>query len=168
MPTVEMLELFEKLQEHPVLQTIVRDYTPPRDNLIGGPEDAVAHFREGIGSYNDKERLYAMALDMRHRVLATEVITEGSDSYTVVDPRQVFRWALQHGAKGIVLVHNHPSGNPALSPQDLEVGKRLHAASKLLALPILDFLTITPTAWESMAQQGHLPSFQCSPQMWTN
>lgn len=107
------------------------------------------------------ERLVAVALDRRNRVLGAQILTQGSDACTVVDPRQIFRWALlqgRSGANAIILAHNHPSGDSAPSRQDIEVTLRVAAAGRVVGVNLLDHLIVTDTTYTSLADQGHVPS----------
>ncbi|MEZ4235173.1 MAG: DNA repair protein RadC [Myxococcota bacterium] len=97
-----------------------------------------------------QEELHALFLDRRHRPLAHRSLTRGSDSLTVVDPRQVFRVAVGVGAWGVVLAHNHPSGDPTPSPQDHDVTDRMAAAGRVLGIPLLDHLVVGRNAWSAI------------------
>ena len=102
---------------------------------------AVGHLLVGEST----ERLVVAALNPAHRLIAVEVLTTGSDAYTVVCPRQVFRWALaqgEAGAKAIVMAHNHPSGNPLPSVQDYAVTQRVAEAGEVIGITLLDHLVV--------------------------
>lgn len=101
-----------------------------------------------------EEELHALFLDRRRRALARRLLTHGSDSYTVVDPRQVFRIALGVGASGVILAHNHPSGDPTPSRQDRQITDRMARAGLLLGIPLLDHLVIGAGTFRSLADEG--------------
>lgn len=103
------------------------------------------------------EELHALYLDRRHRLLAHVVVSRGNDHLTVVDPRAVFRPALQVGAAAVVVAHNHPSGDPEPSPEDLAVTRRLARAGHVLAVQLADHLVIADGGWTSLAERGHIP-----------
>ena len=71
-------------------------------------------------------------LDRRQQPLAMRTLTRGSDGFTVVDPRQVFRPAVQLGATGVILAHNHPSGDPTPSAMDREVTRRVRKSGEVI------------------------------------
>lgn len=102
------------------------------------------------------EELHALYLDRRSRPISHRKLTRGSDAYTVVDPRQVFRLALAVEASAVVLAHNHPSGDPTPSPQDREVTRRVAAAGRTLGVELVDHLVIASEGWVSMRGTGDL------------
>lgn len=105
------------------------------------------------------ERLVAVALDRRRRILAVETLTIGSDAFTVVCQRQIYRWALRHNAHGVILGHNHPSGDPTPSAQDREVTLRVARAGAVLGIPLVDHLVEGSGEFRSLAAEGLLPTF---------
>jgi len=118
--------------------------------------EAVAHLLVG----QPEERLVCVAMDRHNRILAIKELTRGSDGFTVVDPRQIYRWALQQGRSGafqIALAHNHPSGDPTPSEQDHDVTRRVAAAGRVLGITLVDHLVVGHGNWTSLAEQGHLP-----------
>jgi DNA repair protein RadC len=101
------------------------------------------------------EELHALYLDRRHRPIAHRVLTRGSDGFTVVDPRQIYRPAIQVGAVGVILAHNHPSGDPTPSPQDLEVTRRVQRAGHIIGIPLVDHLVIGQDDYERVELPAH-------------
>ncbi|MCB9664536.1 MAG: DNA repair protein RadC [Alphaproteobacteria bacterium] len=102
------------------------------------------------------EELHAAYLDRRRRVLDLRSLTRGSEQFTVVDPRQIFRPAVALGAAGVVLAHNHPSGDPSPSVQDLEVTRRVAAAGRTLGIELVDHLVVAREGWVSLRETGQL------------
>jgi len=98
----------------------------------------------------DHEELHGLYLDRRNRPVARRVLTSGSDGFTVVDPRQVFRPAIQLGASGVILAHNHPSGDPTPSPQDVEVTRRVRRAGDVLGIRLVDHLVIGRDSYDTV------------------
>lgn len=90
----------------------------------------------------DRERLIRVDLDNRNRVIGEEVVSIGIAEGAMVSPREIFRGAILNGASRIIIVHNHPSGDPEPSREDLEVQEKLTEAGKLLAVPVVDFVII--------------------------
>ncbi len=114
------------------------------------------------------EELHALYLDRRGRPLATRRLTRGSDAYTVVDPRQIFREAVSVRAASTILAHNHPSGDPEPSQQDLDITRRVASAGQVLSIPLLDHLVIGRGAWVSLAERGELRPWEAkSAKLWT-
>jgi DNA repair protein RadC len=109
------------------------------------------------------EELHAIYVDRRNRVMGQRRLTRGSDAFTVVDPRQVFRPAVELGAAGVLMAHNHPSGDPTPSAMDREVTRRTASAGQVLGVRLLDHLVIGGDRWVSLAEQGCLPGFDGAP-----
>ena len=118
----ELLELIKGDAE--LVERLVRIARGPQTGqIIRSTRDASEAFGPVLAGQR-VEHLAALFLDRRNRVIALEVLTVGSDSYTVVDPRQVFQAAMKHGAHAVILGHNHPSGDPTPSMQDVDVTRR--------------------------------------------
>ncbi len=113
----------------------------------------------------DHEELHALYLDRRGRLLARRKLTQGNDGYTIVDPRQVLRPAVQLGACGVIVAHNHPSGDPTPSDGDRSCTWRLAAASELLGVRLLDHLVLGHGTYVSLAEEGELEGMHPSPPM---
>lgn len=109
------------------------------------------------------EALACVAVNRRLRVLSAELLTTGSDSFCIVDARQILRWALLQGRSGahaIVLAHNHPSGDASPSQQDRDVTLRVARAASAVGIKMLDHLVVTDTSYTSFAERGELPSWE--------
>ena len=124
-------------------------------NLLGPP------LRELVD-----EELHGLFLDRRRRPVAQRVLTRGNDATTIVDPRQIYREGVRVGAAAVILAHNHPSGDPTPSRQDVDVTRRVARAGELLGLPLLDHLVVGAGEFVSMAERGLMPT-QPAPRSWT-
>jgi DNA repair protein RadC len=109
--------------------------------MIDSFERAVAVVRPQLVDKR-REHFVALLLDARHRLIRISPIAIGSLSMTVVHPRELFHEAISAGAAAIIVAHNHPSGDPAPSPHDLEVTERLMEAGRVLGITVLDHLII--------------------------
>ncbi len=89
-----------------------------------------------------KEEFVCLYLDTKNQLLRDEVVSMGSLSSSVVHPREVFKGAIQESAASLILVHNHPSGDPSPSGDDLDITERLMNAGKLLGIEVLDHIII--------------------------
>ena len=83
-------------------------------------------------------------------------MSEGGVSGTVVDPRIIFKMAIEELASGLIVAHNHPSGNLTASQSDIELTQRLREAGKFLEIPVLDHLIICGKNYLSFADEGML------------
>lgn len=113
-----------------------------------------------------EEELHALYLDKRNRVLAHRRLTVGSDRFTVVDARQIFRPAVALGAPAVILGHNHPSGDASPSVQDRDVTRRVSAAGRVLGIALLDHLIIGHPGWSSLRQLGDMPPIDAGTATW--
>ncbi len=104
--------------------------------------------------YETKEHFLALHLDSKNRILCLDKVSSGSLNASIVHPREVFKSALLSSAAGIIFVHNHPSGNPDPSSEDLELTTRLKKAGDLLGLRVLDHIIIGEDRYYSLADQG--------------
>ncbi|MBI3323301.1 MAG: DNA repair protein RadC [Candidatus Omnitrophica bacterium] len=103
-----------------------------------------------------KEHFILLLLDSRHRLIRAAEISVGTLDMSVVHPRETFREAIAAGAAAILLAHNHPSGDPAPSAEDLELTRRLTEAGRLLGIPVLDHLIVGSRECLSLRQGGFL------------
>jgi len=88
------------------------------------------------------EQFGVVLLDTKHRVLRTAILASGTLNSTIVQPREVYRAATSGGAAAIVVFHNHPSGDPTPSPEDVDLTRRLAAAGLLLGIDLVDHLIL--------------------------
>ena len=126
------------------------------DRQITDPESAAQLFEQIFGlSDLAEESLCMITLSTCHRPCGFWKVATGSINESVVHPREVFKRALLTNAHAVALAHNHPSGDPAFSPQDRRCAERLHKAGKLLGVKLLDFLAIgSGGSHESAAARG--------------
>lgn len=168
--TAEMKALAQYAKDPAMAQRLLRvaeavDYktAPP----LTGPRDIVRFLTPLLGGL-ETEATVAVALNQRYAPIGTSVLARGSDAFTIVDPRAIFAWALSlkgprtgTGAKAIVLAHNHPSGDPTPSPQDLDVTRVLASGGRILGIALLDHIVYAdPERWVSLAERGELPQWE--------
>lgn len=111
-----------------------------------------------IANYGNRvqETFGALFLDTRHRILTEREIFIGTLNKASVSPRDVFRFALSDHAAAVILFHNHPSGDPAPSPQDLSFTEKVSMIGQSLGVEILDHLIVTTSAFLSFKQRGFM------------
>ncbi|WP_349255188.1 JAB domain-containing protein [Trichlorobacter sp.] len=90
----------------------------------------------------DRECFIVLHLDGKNRIVARELVSVGSLQQSIVHPREVFKGAVLNGSASIICLHNHPSGDPKPSPEDLIITKRLQEAGEILGIKVLDHLII--------------------------
>jgi DNA repair protein RadC len=107
---------------------------------IRGPEDVLAQVRDLPGAR--KEHFVILILNARHELQCRETVSIGSLNASIVHPREVFQPAILHSAASVVLVHNHPSGDPEPSEEDLSITKRLVQVGELVGIGVLDHVIV--------------------------
>lgn len=101
-----------------------------------------------------KENFMAIYLDTKNNIIAEETITVGILNSSLVHPREVFHGAIKHLAYAVIVLHNHPSGNPEPSDEDLEITKSLIQSGKLMGIPLLDHIILGKNNWWSWAESS--------------
>lgn len=116
-----------------------------KSTKIGGPADAMAfcqrHFAR-LASDAKQEEFHIVTLSTKNQVIDTHQITVGTLDASLVHPREVFRAAIKDAASSIILVHNHPSGDPTPSSEDRKVTERLTEVGKTLGIEVLDHIVL--------------------------
>lgn len=115
------------------------------------PADLAQFLLPQFGSY-PLERFGVVLLDTKHRLLKALVLTVGSVDVSVVHPREVFQEAITVGAAAVAVFHNHPSGDPTPSPDDLKLTSRLRQAGAILGIPVIDHLILADTRYYSVRE----------------
>ena len=120
--------------------------------VLNGPESACSCLQEIASS--DREQVLCLHLDVKNRVIGSQIVSIGTLSSSLIHPREVFKAAILNSAFGILLGHNHPSSDPEPSREDLEITKRIEKAGELLGIRLLDHLIVTPSG-EFRSCMGH-------------
>jgi DNA repair protein RadC len=102
------------------------------------------------------EQFGVVLLDTKHRVLRTTVVTVGTVDASIVHPREIFREAASAGAAAIVVFHNHPSGDPEPSQDDVTLTRRLVAAGVLMGIDVVDHVILADARYCSLREKGLL------------
>lgn len=109
---------------------------------IRNPDDVQRHFHPRLRG-EGRESFHVLLLDGRHRLLGEQAVSVGTLTASLVHPREVFREAIRGAAAAILLVHNHPSGDPSPSGEDRSVTTRLVAAGALLGIQVVDHVIVS-------------------------
>ncbi|HVZ37888.1 MAG TPA: DNA repair protein RadC [Candidatus Kapabacteria bacterium] len=118
--------------------------------VINSPHDAARIYVPLLRGIQ-KEQFHVLVLNSAGQVIRMELISEGTLNGAVVHPREVFRTAIVEHAAGIIGLHNHPSGNPQPSQEDLEITRQLKAAGTIIGIPLRDHIIIAGDAYVSLA-----------------
>jgi len=117
--------------------------------------DAARHFMARYRGVK-RESFRVALLDSGHRIIAEKTITVGTLNLALVHPRDVFRQAVAESAAAVVLVHNHPSGDPSPSEEDIRLTRQLLKAGDDLSIPVVDHVIVAGSRWYSFADSRKL------------
>lgn len=135
---------------------LVRDSSQPTTTQqILQPADA----HEILATYlagADRENFVILLLDIKHKVIGINTVGVGTLSGTLVHPREVFKPAILANAAAIIMAHNHPSGDPEPSPEDISVTKQIAEAGKVLCISVLDHIIVGDERFYSFQDHGLL------------
>ena len=132
-----------------------RDVNATEKPKIGSSKDAYEMLRGDLIDLPHEE-FWVLLLNRAHRVIKKKRISEGGVSGTVADPKLIYKMALEELASGVVVAHNHPSGNLQPSQSDIDLTKKLKEAGKFLEVQLLDHLIVAGTKYFSFADEGFL------------
>ncbi|MEW6242264.1 MAG: DNA repair protein RadC [Chloroflexota bacterium] len=127
--------------------------SPEERPSINSPADAAALVQYEMSAL-EQEHLRVILLDRRNRVLETVEIYKGSVNSSQVRVGEIFKEAIRKNASALIVVHNHPSGDPAPSPDDVAVTRALVQAGKMLDVEVLDHMVIGQGRWVSLKERG--------------
>ncbi len=133
----------------------VTSLAPIERTVIRTPEDVSALLMPRF-RYETKESFIAILLSTKNHVIKTAIISVGSLNASIVHPRELFREAINASAAAVILAHNHPSGDPTPSPEDVTLTRKLVEAGKLLEIPVLDHIVLGDGKYISFTEKGIL------------
>jgi DNA repair protein RadC len=126
---------------------------PQIGRRLAGASDVWMHMRARL-SGTPVEEFWAIAMDVRHRVVMDSMIARGSLTGVEVHPRDVFRALIKAGAAAVIFCHNHPSGDPAPSRADIELTLRLREVGELCGIAVLDHVVVGAQGFVSLAERN--------------
>jgi DNA repair protein RadC len=122
---------------------------------IRKPSDAANFMMEEL-RYLKKEHFVCLFLNTKNHVIHRETLSVGTLNASLVHPREVFRAAIKCSSASIICLHNHPSGDPTPSPEDVTLTRRLQEAGELVGIDVLDHLVIGDNRFISLKEQGYM------------
>ncbi|SFA68915.1 DNA repair protein RadC [Lentibacillus halodurans] len=139
------LELGRRLNQH-----------KPHDRyVIRSPEDGADYVMEEMRNLN-QEHFVVLFLNTKNQIIHRQTIFIGSLNSSIVHPREIYREAVKRSAASIICAHNHPSGDPAPSQEDIHVTRRLAESGKMIGIELLDHLVIGDRKFISLKEKGYL------------
>lgn len=133
---------------------LIREKNNVKGPAIKSPGDVyelIKHLKD-----MDREQLLTICLDIKNNVLSIETTSIGTLTANLVHPREVFKTAILQSASGLIVAHNHPSGDPTPSEEDLAITKRLFDASKIMDIVLLDHVIIGNGSFKSLKEMGKM------------
>ncbi|PHV71538.1 hypothetical protein CS063_05380 [Sporanaerobium hydrogeniformans] len=119
------------------------------------PRQVSEYFMEEV-RHSREELFIVVLLDAKSKMLTYEKISQGSLTASIVHPREVYKVAIQKSAYSIIAVHNHPSGDPSPSKEDLYITKRLKETGEVIGIPLLDHIIIGDRCYISLKEESYL------------
>jgi DNA repair protein RadC len=129
---------------------------PGENRVIKGPADVMPILKEYFGGL-DREHFVVIAVSVRGSIIGMNVVSIGSLDASVVHPREVFKFAILANADSIILAHNHPSGIPEPSAEDVLVTQKIVDAGALLGIKVLDHLVVAGDQYGHIECQASAP-----------
>ncbi|HZH59787.1 MAG TPA: DNA repair protein RadC [Metabacillus sp.] len=123
--------------------------------VIRSPQDGANYVMEEM-RFLSQEHFVCLYLNTKNQVLHKQTVFIGSLNASIVHPREVYKEALKRSAASLICIHNHPSGDPSPSREDIEVTKRLSESGKVLGIELLDHLIIGEQKYVSLKEKGYI------------
>lgn len=146
--SLKELQKIKGMGEAKAMQILAISELTKRQNLAKSPKKFISSAKIVFEIMNEKlkdekqENFIVIHLNNKNYFIKEELITKGVLDASIIDPREVFKSAIRNSASRIILVHNHPSGDPAPSKEDIEVTEKLIDAGKLLGINVLDHVIV--------------------------
>ena len=123
--------------------------------MFRNSREVYEYFRPGFYGLK-KERFLCALLDTKNRVFKESIVSEGTLTSSLVHPREVFRDAIKEAAASVLFVHNHPSGDPTPSRDDIDITKRLVETGKVIGINVIDHIVIADGTYLSLMEKGYM------------
>ncbi|MFB4166612.1 DNA repair protein RadC [Virgibacillus sp. JSM 102003] len=133
----------------------MNQYKPNERYIVRSPEDGADYVMEEMRNLN-QEHFVVLFLNTKNQIIHRQTIFIGSLNASIVHPREVYREAVKRSAASIICAHNHPSGDPAPSQEDIHVTRRLVESGKMIGIELLDHLVIGDRKFVSLKEKGYL------------
>lgn len=120
---------------------------------ITKPEDIANLYMEEL-RHKKEEHFFTIGLDVKNKISYSKLISKGNLTASLVHPREVYKFAITQSVYSIIILHNHPSGDPSPSKEDIEITKRLKKSGDLLGIPLLDHIVLGDRSFKSLKEMG--------------
>jgi DNA repair protein RadC len=134
---------------------MVKEDTVEYSNTIKSPADVARLARDVLEMHEmAEENFIILCLNTKNKIAGVHTVSKGSLNASIVHPREVFKAAMLNNASGIICLHNHPSGDPEPSREDIEITHRLDNAGNILGVKVLDHVIIGDNRYVSLKERG--------------
>jgi DNA repair protein RadC len=133
----------------------IANHTLEERYVIRSPEDGAKYLMNDM-RFLSQEHFVCLYLNTKNQIIHRQTIFIGSLNASIVHPREVYKEAVRRSAASLICVHNHPSGDPTPSREDIEVTKRLSEAGKIVGIELLDHLIIGENKYVSLKEKGYV------------
>lgn len=140
-----------------ITKRMLKSRMPLEELICEEPACIAAYFMPSM-RFLETEQVRLLVLNGRNAVINNLVISNGSFNAAMASPREVFYYALKHKAVAIILLHNHPSGDPSPSREDLVLTRRIAQTGELIGIPLLDHIIIGDNRYVSVKESGYFPA----------
>lgn len=120
---------------------------------VRSPGDAAGYVMEDM-RYLNKEHFVCLFLNTKNQIIGQETLSMGSLNASIVHPREVFLAAIKKSSAAVICAHNHPSGDPTPSPEDIQITRRLAQAGEIIGIELLDHIVIGDRKFVSLKEKG--------------
>ncbi len=138
-----------------ITKRMLRNHTAQEVLVCEEPCRIAAYYMPSM-RFLETEQVRLLVLNGRNAVVSDKVISNGSFNSAFASPREVYYYALKHKAVSVILLHNHPSGDPSPSREDLVLTRRIVQAGELIGIPLLDHIVIGDNRYVSLKESGYL------------
>lgn len=145
---IEILTVFE-------LASRIKEETYTSKIRLTSPESIYTYMRDAL-ELKTQEHLVVLYMNTKGHLIKKKILFKGSLNASVIHPREIFKYAVMYSAASIILVHNHPSGDPTPSHHDIDVTKRIHENSMMMDIYLLDHIIIGRDKYYSFKESGIL------------
>jgi len=133
--------------------SMVREIKISGQKYNSSEEVARSEFAESLLK-SDREKFICMHLNVKNQIISFEIVSTGSLTSSIVHPREVYKGAILSNSASVIFMHNHPSGDPEPSIDDIEITKRLEKAGEILGINVLDHIIVAQKGFYSFRQHN--------------
>lgn len=138
-----------------ITKRMLRNHTAEEVLICEEPSEIATYYMPYM-RFLETEQVRLLVLDGKNAVVSDKVISNGSFNAALASPREVYYYALKHKAVSVILLHNHPSGDPSPSREDMVLTRRIVQAGELIGIPLLDHIVIGDNRYVSFKESGYL------------